>query len=135
MICIFHLETLFLVVVVVVVIVVVVVVVVVIVVVGRRRSSSVVVVVVIIVVVVFVCLFVGGKRSRGLPLEDLPEEPCYLHLICRHDQVRQGDLHRVPSPGALQLEARPQDVLQVLLLPTMWARRVRPLDPFPGFPK
>jgi heme/copper-type cytochrome/quinol oxidase subunit 2 len=26
-------------------------------------------------------LFVGGDRSRGLPLEDLPEEPSHLHLI------------------------------------------------------
>jgi hypothetical protein len=84
----------------------------------------------------FVCLFVGGNRSRGLPLEDLPEEPSHLHLICQHSRERRGGLHKVLSPGALQLKAHPQDVLQVLLLlPTKWACRVRPLDPFPGFPK
>jgi hypothetical protein len=77
----------------------------------------------------------SGDRSRG-PFKDLPEEPSHLHLIRRLSRERRRDLHKVPSPGALQLRARPQDVLQVFLpLPTTWARRVRPLDPFPGFPK
>jgi hypothetical protein len=43
-----------------------------------------------------VCVCVGGKRSRSIPLKDLPEEPCHLHLI-----RWRGDLHKVPSPGAL----------------------------------
>jgi hypothetical protein len=78
------------------------------------------------------CAVIG---SRG-PLVDLLEKPFHLHLLRRHSRERRGDLHKVPSPGALQLGACPQDMLQVLLLlPTMWARRVCPLDPFPGFPK
>jgi hypothetical protein len=48
-----------------------------------------------------VVVVVGGDWSRGLPFEDLPEEPSHLHLIRRHRQERQGYLHKVPSPGAL----------------------------------
>jgi hypothetical protein len=44
---------------------------------------------------------VGGKRSQAISLEDLPDEPCHLHLIRRHSRERRGDLHKVPSPGAL----------------------------------
>jgi hypothetical protein len=53
------------------------------------------------------CVCVGGKRSRVIPLEDLPEEPRHLHLICRHSREQQGDPHKVLSPGTLQLGARP----------------------------
>jgi hypothetical protein len=90
-------------------------------------------------VCLFVCLFIcllSSKRSWVIPLEDLPEELRHLHLIRQHSREQRGHLHKVSSPGALQLGKRPQYVLQVhLLLPTTWARRVRPLDPFPGFPK
>jgi hypothetical protein len=35
-------------------------------------------------------LLLGGKRSRVIPIEDLPEEPRHLHLIRRHSRERRG---------------------------------------------
>jgi hypothetical protein len=66
-------------------------------------------------------LLFGLWRLREIPVEDVPEVPRRMRLVRRHDRERHEDLHKVPSPRALQFQAHPQDMLRVLLLPTTWA--------------
>jgi hypothetical protein len=52
-------------------------------------------------------------------IKDLPKIPCRIRLVCRHDQERRRDFHKVPSPWALKVSAPLENVLRsLLLLPT-----------------
>jgi hypothetical protein len=51
---------------------------------------------------VVVMLLLGRQQTQEVPIEDLPEERHRIRLVRRHDRERQGDLHKVPSPQALQ---------------------------------